>query len=135
MQLIHDLTARRLVQAVNVLGHNGLALSLALQRRQPQVGRVGLCAVYDELLAVEVVKFIGVSFVKAVGEHRLRRGFELLMVQPVHRAEIRDAALGRDARPTEKDHVFCLCQNFFQCADHANCPFRFRRKCFIIYLL
>ena len=113
MQLIHGLAARGLVQAVDVLGHDGPAFALALQRRQTQVGRVGLCPVDDELLAVEVKKFCGMGLVEGVGEHRLGRVLEFLVVQPVHRAEIGDAALGRDARPAEKDHAFCCCQNFF----------------------
>ena len=110
------------MQPVNILGHDRLALTLALQRRQPPVGRIGHRAVHDELLAVEIKKFCGVPLIKAVGEHRLGRVFEFLVIQPVHRAEIRDAALGRYARAAEKHHVFCARQNFFQCRNHAKLP-------------
>ena len=46
----------------------------------------------DELLAVEVKKFCGVGLVEGVGEHRLGRVLEFLVVEPVHRAKIWDAA-------------------------------------------
>lgn len=82
MQLIHGLAARGLVQTVDVLGHDGPAFALALQRRQTQVGRVGLCPVDDELLAVEVKKFCGVGLVEGVGEHRLGRVLEFWWYSP-----------------------------------------------------
>ena len=105
------------MQTVNVLGHDRLAFALALQSRQPQVSCVGLCAVHNELLAVKVKEFRGVPLIKAVGEHRLRRVPELLVVQAVHAAEVRDAGLGGHAGAAEKhDVVRAVCQ-LFQSAD------------------
>ena len=135
MQFVHHLAARRLVQTVDVLGHHGLALALALQFGQPQMGGIRLGPVDDELLAVEVKKLRGVGLVEGVGEHRLGRVLEFLVVQPVHRAEIGDAALGRNARPAEKYKAAGIPQNFFQCRYHTKFPFRFLLKCFIMYLL
>ena len=67
VQLVHHLTARRLVQTVNVLRDHGLALALTLKLCKPQVCGVGLGPVYDELLAVEIIKFRRVGPVKRVG--------------------------------------------------------------------
>ena len=89
----------------------------------------------DELLAVKIVKFGRVGLVKRMGEHRLGRILEFLVVQPIYRAKIRDAALGRNARPAEKHKVAGIPQNFFQCRYHTKFPFRFLLKCFIMYLL
>ena len=102
MELVNGLGASRLMQAVDVLGDDRFQPALPFQLCQPQVGRVGLCPMDDELLAVEVKKFCGVGLVEGVGEHRLGRVLEFLVVQPVHRAEIGDAALGRDAGAAEK---------------------------------
>ena len=134
MQLVHHLAARRLVQTVDVLGHHGFALALALQFGQPQMGGIRLGPVDDELLAVKIVKFGRVGLVKRMGEHRLGRILEFLVVQPIYRAKIRDAALGRNARPAEKYKAAGIPQNFFQCRYHTKFPFRFLLKCFIMYL-
>ena len=56
--LVHGFAARRLMQAVNVLGDHCPQLALLLQLCQPQMGGVGLCTLYDQLVAVKTVKFL-----------------------------------------------------------------------------
>ena len=81
------------------------------------MGGVGLGVQRQHLGAVEVVELLRVRLVKRVAEHRLRRIPELLVVQAVHAAEVRDAGLGGHAGAAEKhDVVRAVCQ-LFQSAD------------------
>ena len=127
MQLIHGLAARGLVQAVDVLGHDGPAFALALQSCQTQVGRVGLCPMDDELLAVEVKKLRGVGLVERCGRSIVSGGYlkKLLVIQAVHAAEIGDAALGRDARPAEKTMLFVAARISSNAGTMQTAPFAF----------
>lgn len=93
------LAAGLLVQAVDVLGDDGLQLPLPLPFRQLAVGGVGLGVQGQHFGPVEVVEFLGVRLVKCVAEHGLRRVFEFLAVQAVHTAEVRDAGFGGHAAP------------------------------------
>ena len=68
VQLVHRFAARRLMQAVNVLGDHGPQLALLLQLGQPQMGGVGLCPLYDQLIAVKTVKFLRVFLPEGMAE-------------------------------------------------------------------
>ena len=103
MELQHIDAPRRLVQAVDVLGDHRFQLAGALQLRQLQVGRVGLHIGTDQLVPVEAEKFLRPFFKKGVAEHGLRRVVVLLVVQPVHAAEVGDTALSGHPRPAEED--------------------------------
>ena len=126
VELVNGLGARRLMQAVDVLGDDGLQLPLPLPFRQLAVGGVGLGVQGQHFGPVEVVEFLGVRLVKCVAEHCLRRVFEFLVIQAVHTAEVRDAGFGGHAGAAEKhDVVAAVCQ-FLQPADgfvHTVPPF------------
>ena len=114
MELQHLMAAGLLVQAVDVLGDDGLELALPLPLGQLFVGGVGLGVQGQHLGPVEVVKFLHVALVKAVAEHGLRRVFEFLMVQAVHAAEVLDAGFRADPGPAEEDDVVALVHRLFQ---------------------
>ena len=101
------------MEAVDVLGDDGLQLSLPLELGQTEVGRVGLCAPDDELITVKAVKLLGVRFPEGVAQDGLGRVVIFLMVEAVHAAEIRDAALGGHACTAKKDDVLALRNDFF----------------------
>ena len=119
MQLVHRFAARRLMQPVNVLGDHRPQPALLLQLCQPQMGSVGLCVLYDQLIAVKTVKFLRVFLPEGMTEDGFGRVVVFLVVQPVHAAEIRDAALRRNARAAEKDDATAFCNDIFQCLDHS----------------
>ena len=48
----------------------------------------------------------------------LRRIIVFLVIQPVHTAEIRDAAFGGHTRTAKKDDVLTFCKDVFQCLYH-----------------
>ena len=123
VQLVHRFGTRRLVQPVDVLGDDGPEFPFPLELRQPQMGRVGLCPADDQLVPVKAVELLGVPLPEGMAEDGLGRVIVLLMVQPVHAAEIRDARLGADPGPAEKDDVFAFCDDGFQCLDHKDLPF------------
>ena len=114
MELQHLPAAGLLVQAIDVLGDDGLELALPLPLGQLFVGGVGLGVQGQHLGPVEVVKFLHVALVKAVTEHGLRRVFEFLMVQAVHAAEVLDAGFRADPGPAEEDDVVALVHQLFQ---------------------
>ena len=104
-----------LVEAVDILGDDSVQLAHFLQAGQHPVGRVGLGVGEEHLIVVEAVKLLGVFAVKAVAQNGFRRIIILLVVQPVHTAEIRNAALGGDAGAAKKDDVII----FFDDLDKA----------------
>ena len=108
VQLEHVFAPRRLVQPVDVLRDQGAQLAFALQLRQAQVRPVGLRAVHHQLRVVEAVILLRVAVKERPREDGLRRIVPLLVVEPVHAAEIRYAALGGHAGPAEKDDVVAL---------------------------
>ena len=124
MELKHVLGARRLVQAVDVLGDDRFQLALFFQPGQPQVGRVGLCALYNQLIPVKTVKLLGVLLPERVAQNLLGRVIVFLVVQPVHTAEIRDTALGGNARPAKENNVAALGNDLFEfCYHNKKRPF------------
>ena len=82
-----------------------MALALLFQLGELQVRGVRLGIQTEHLIAVESIKFLGLAHEKGMGQDGFRRPVVFLVVQTVHRAEIRDAAFGRYARTAEKDDV------------------------------
>ena len=113
VQLVHHLAARRLVQTVDVLRYNGTALALAFPLGQLEVSRIRLCIKSQHFRPIEAIKLLSFAQKERVAENGLRRVVVFLVVQPVHRAEIRDAALGRYARTAEKDNVVAAVDPLF----------------------
>ena len=110
---------RRLMQTVDVLGDHRPQLGLLFQLCQPQMGGIGLCALYDQLIAVKTVELLRVFLPEGMAEDGFGRVVVFLVVQPVHAAEIRDAAFRRNARAAEKDDAAAFCNDVFQCLDHS----------------
>ena len=103
VKLQHLLAARRLMQAVDILGDDRLALASALQLRQRQMGGVGLCLRIEHHPAVKIPEFIRVSDKVFMREHFFIAAAPGGVVNALMgAAEIRDAAGGRHARPAEK---------------------------------
>ena len=118
VELVNGLGPRSLMQAVDVLGDDGLQPALPLQLCQPQVGSVGLRPLHNELIPVEPVELLGVLLPEGVAQDGLGRVIVLLVVQAVHAAEIGDAAFGGDPRAAKKDDAVALGNDFFQCRNH-----------------
>ena len=119
------LTARFLVQAVDVLGDDGFQFAGFFQFGQLDVGHVGLGVEGQHLVAVETVEFFRVVHEEGVAEDRFGRVFIVLVVQAVSAAEIGDAAFRRYAGAAEEDDViriFYHVDEFFNIC-HRNYPF------------
>ena len=105
VQLEHALGPGRLMQAVDVLGHDSGQLTRSLKLRELAMRLVGLRGQADHALAIEVVELLRVAHVEAVREHGLGRILELLMIEPVRTAEVGNPTCRRDARAPEEDHA------------------------------
>ena len=91
---------------------------------QPQVGRVGLCPLHDELIAVKTVKLLRVLLPEGMAQDGFRRVGVLLMIKSVHAAEVRDAALGGNARPAKDTMLLLLAMiSSNACTITKNAPF------------
>ena len=97
VELEHVHGAGGLVEAIDVLRHHGSELAFALELGELEVSLVRLGVKRDHLRAIELVELCRVGLVEVVGEHRLGRISELLVIQAIHAAEIRNAACGGDA--------------------------------------
>ena len=117
--------ARGLVEAVYVLRDDRAELPLALELGEAQVRPVRLRAVHYELRVMEAVVFLGIALEEGGGEYRLGRIVPLLVVEPVHAAEIGYPALRGHARPAEEDDVIAprypLAQSAYLLV-HGYCP-------------
>ena len=78
---------------------------------------------HNELLAVEIKKFCGVLLIKCVGQHGFGRVLEFLVVEPVHRAKIWDAAFRRNPCAAKKHNVLMCLDQPFQFRYHGAAPF------------
>ena len=105
MQLQHLLTSRHLVQPVNVLGHHRFQLARRFQLGQLLMGPVGLCIQAKHFIFVKPVKFFRMIQEKGMAQNFLRRIVVFLMIQAIHAAEIRNAALRRYAGAAKKYNV------------------------------
>ena len=119
VQLVHGFATCGLMQTVNVLGDHRPQPALLLQLCQPQMGGIGLCTLYDQLIAVKTVELLRVFLPEGMAEDGFGRVVVFLVVQPVHAAEIRDAAFCRNTRAAEKDNAAAFCNDVFQCLDHS----------------
>ena len=90
------------MQPVDILRDDGLQLPLALQLGKAQMRTVGLGAVHNELVPMEFIVFFRMRHEKRVAQDRLGRIVILLVIEAVHTAKIRNAALGRDTGAAEK---------------------------------
>ena len=79
----------------------------------------------DELIAVKTVKLLRVLLPESVTQDGFRRVGVLLMIKSVHTAEVRDAALGGNARPAKEHDAAAFGNDLFQCLYHnKKRPFR-----------
>ena len=69
------------------------------------MGRVGLGVQRQHLGAVEVEELPGVPLKERMAQHGLRRVSELLVIQPVHAAEVGDTRFRGHTGPAEKHNV------------------------------
>ena len=105
MQLVDALAAGLLVQAVDVLGHDGAELAGLFERGELFVRLVRLIVQREHLFTVKFEEIFRVLIEKRVAQDRLGRIVEFLVIQAVRAAEVRDAGLGRHARAAEKHDV------------------------------
>lgn len=83
---------------------------------------------HNEFLAVEIKKFCGVLLIKCVGQHGFGRVLEFLVVEPVHRAKIWDAAFRRNPCAAKKHDVLMCLDQPFQFWYHGAAPLSFYRE-------
>ena len=114
VQLDHMLTARRLMQPVNILGDHGGQDAHALQFGQGFVGGVGLCVREQHFFAVKAIEFFRIVLEKSMAQNRFRRIAPFLVVQSAGAAEVRDAALRRYARPAKEHRPSGILQHLRQ---------------------
>ena len=99
--------------------------TLTLKLREAEMRAVRLHAVHHELLPVEAIVLRRVALKKAVAEYSLGRVLPLLVVKPVHTAEIGYPAFRAHARAAEKDDVITFGDHFFKFCDipvHFHAP-------------
>ena len=99
-------------------------LALLFHFGKLEMGLVWLCPEGDHLIAVEVEKFLGVSFEKAVAQYCFGRIVVFLVIKSVYTAEVRDIALCADACAAEKDDFLCI---IYDCLEilHIFTPFKY----------
>ena len=103
VELIDALGARFLMEPVDILRDDGKELPFLLPFGKLFVRRVGFGVQREHFIAVKAVKFFGVRIEVGIAQNCLGRDGIFLIVEPVLRAEVGDAALRRDARAAEKD--------------------------------
>ena len=103
VKLQHVFAARRLMEAVDVLGDDGGEPARLLQLGQLFVGGVGLHPGDQQFFLVKPVKLGRIAHEKGVAQDGFGGIAPLLVVQAVHTAEIGHARFGADARAPEKD--------------------------------
>ena len=79
--------------------------TLALELGELEVRLVGIGTKRNHLRAIKLEELRRMSLVEAVGKHGLGRIVELLVVQAINAAEIRNAARRGDARATKEDNA------------------------------
>lgn len=103
MQLKDVLRARYLVKTVDVLRHHGIELARCLQLGELGMRAIGLCVERNHLLAIKIVEVRLMGHKERMREHRLGRIVELLMIEAIHAAKIRNSTRRGHAR-TAKEH-------------------------------
>ena len=103
MDLVHQPVAGQFVQSVDVLGDDAAQLPRLLQFKQLPVGGVGQGFRVQHIPPVEVEEGIRVQVEEGLAQDHLgSEPFIALMIKPLLRAEVRDAAGGGDARAAEE---------------------------------
>ena len=105
MQLKDVLRARYLMKTVNVLRHHGIELARRFQLGELGVRTIGPRVERDHLLAIEIVEVRLMGHEERMREHRLGRIVELLVIQAVYAAKIRDSARRGHACATKEYRV------------------------------
>lgn len=108
VKLQNVFTARRLMQAVYVLGYYRFQLARRLQPRKIYMRGIGLRPEIEHFVAVKFKKFLCTVGEKGVRHYLLGRVGVFLGIQPVLRAEVGYAALGAHPRPAEKYYALAL---------------------------
>ena len=106
VQLADVAAAGLLMEAVDVLGDDGGQLAPFLPAGQLFVSGVRFCVRAEHLFTVKTVELLRMVQEKMMAQNLLRRPGVMLVIQPVHAAEIRDSALGGHARPAKKHDMF-----------------------------
>ena len=114
MKLINAFAAGFLMQAVNVLGHHSGEPALFFPPGENFVGDVWLKAKGQHLLPIESEEILRIPLIEAVADDPLRGILKPLIVQPVHAAEVRDAAFRRYPRTAEKDDAVAFGDPLFE---------------------
>ena len=114
MELQHLVAPGHLVQPVDVLGDDSLQLPIPFPLGQLHMGGIGPGLRSNELLSIEIKKLLLVALIKRMAQYGLRRIPELLVVQAVHTAEVRDTGLRGHPCPTEKYDVIRCSYHFLQ---------------------
>ena len=100
------------MEAVYILGDDRLKLSSLLQPGQGLMGPVGESSGKQHPVLIKAVKFLRIPHIKAVAYDGLRRVFVLLVIEPVHTAEIRNPAF-RGYSGSAKEHNIIAAVNPF----------------------
>ena len=113
------------MEAVDVLGDHRLQLSCLLQLGQLFVGVVGPGLKGEHLIPIEAEESLRAAHKVGVTQNRLRRLAVFLVIQSVHAAEVRHAALSGDACPAKKDNILALVDPLLQLFQffHRKRPF------------
>ena len=112
VKLQHLPASRHLVEAVNVLGNDRLKLPPLLQPGQGLVGLVWDSIGKQHPVLIKSVEFLRIPHIKAMAYDGLRRVLILLVIEPVHTAEIRNPAF-RGYSGSAKEHNVITAANPF----------------------
>ena len=80
MEFIHRVGSSLLMQPVNVLGHNGIQLSLLLPLRKLFVGDIGFKTKRKHLFPVKPEEIRRIAHIKTVADDGLRRVLKMLVI-------------------------------------------------------
>ena len=103
MELIYIPASSHLVQAIDILRNDRQQLSFLFPLRQFFVRDIRLGMRIEHARAIELKEHPRIALIIRMGNDRLRRFPEVLMIQPVYPSEIRDARFCAHAR-TAKEH-------------------------------
>lgn len=111
VKLEYRLTARLLMQSVDILRDHRFEFSRPFQPRQSEMASVWLRMRKKHFPLIKPIKFRRISHKKFMGNDRFGRIIVLFMIQTVPRTKIGNPALRADARAAEKDDVSALPDN------------------------
>ena len=94
------------MKPIDVLRDDGGQFPATLKFRKFLMRSVRLCIQKKHLCAVKPVEFGRIRFEETAAQNRFGRVVVLLMIKPVHTAEIRNSAFGGNARAAEEHNSF-----------------------------